>query len=1022
MADTIVGRMKYLITGDTSFLDASLNQSSKSVQKFGGQVKSSGAMLTKFFTGAALVTAGKKLKDLSVDTSELGNKFNVVFRGAIDDTNAWIDEYTGAVNRGDIATRTYLASLQDIRTGFGDSGPEAAKFSQAVVGVTNDLVSLSNVPFDEASAAIQSGLSGQFEALRRLGVGLNVAIIDQGDYAASIGKTWQEMDNLEKQEAILSGIMQQSKNAIGQSIDDWRDYNYLLGDAAKTADSVANKEKGLAQSAADVGSEFGDTLIPAYSELLDIGGDLLDWLDDMSPAMKSLTVAMVGLGAAFAAGGPIAVGITVLAGLALKARDARDRTDELQEVTTDLVTISGEYRDVTEQLNTNMENLSESERGVLEARQSLLALEMEKKLAEYSREYQKYNRQLDREADSTGTLEARLRGLLLIQEDRNKAEERFFELNQKKIDGQLNNEEAEEYTTILENASKNQRRLSRLIEETNGELAEQKAEFTQVGIVGEESILQFAKAYKDGLINIETYKTTNRELYDEIIRVAEGLKEVNKELDEDAEEKAKAWQEYLQAILDAKEGDTGAMAARAFIDQFDREIEADKTIYEALNGNIKEWDPTNLLEMKASGVKAAIAEMLAIDPEEIDEAFTTEDQSVQILLDSLRETEVALDELNKTADEKNKDSERSISLAEEYAGKLNDLRRTEEQQIEHERSLALARAWRAAEDEEYNGDLIDDLAAINDYYDELIEAQKEGAEAQEAWGWQDWASNGLSSIASLANAVSGLYNAIADKQIQALEAQMNAELAAMGLLDEEDKNRYTDQRQKAQRELADLQNDLRKAKTLEEKNELEKQAAEKAVEVDELIQQEEQEEQKLAIEEKYARKKAQLEYDAAMQSWKLQRIAAIAAGAQAVLSALSTSGNIYAAIAMSAKAATLSGLQIATIEMSKPVPPSFAVGVWDVPEDMNANIHKGETILPKPFADEFRENVASGGGVTINLEVYTTGNDTATIEESTSEDITTLRVFTKGVVREMFQTGEMNLVVTKQFRTSVRGL
>ena len=42
-------------------------------------------------------------------------------------------------------------------------------------------------------------------------------------------------------------------------------------------------------------------------------------------------------------------------------------------------------------------------------------------------------------------------------------------------------------------------------------------------------------------------------------------------------------------------------------------------------------------------------------------------------------------------------------------------------------------------------------------------------------------------------------------------------------------------------------------------------------------------------------------------------------------------------------------------EIEVPTLPSYAVGAWDIPRDHVAQIHKGETILPKPFAQEFRE-------------------------------------------------------------------
>lgn len=41
---------------------------------------------------------------------------------------------------------------------------------------------------------------------------------------------------------------------------------------------------------------------------------------------------------------------------------------------------------------------------------------------------------------------------------------------------------------------------------------------------------------------------------------------------------------------------------------------------------------------------------------------------------------------------------------------------------------------------------------------------------------------------------------------------------------------------------------------------------------------------------------------------------------------------------------------------------SFDVGAWNIPHDMPAMVHAGETILPRPFAEDFRKNGGSLGG------------------------------------------------------------
>jgi len=225
--------------------------------------------------GKAFVSFGKSAVNAASDVEELENKFSVVFAGIEESTNSWISNYANATARGEYATKEFISNLQDIRTGYGDTTTKAAAFSKAVVGATNDLSSFSNVDFESASNAIQSGLSGQFEALGKLGVAVNVATIDQGEYAKSIGKTWKDMSSLEKQEAILNEIMKQSTNAIGQNITSWEDYDYTLGDAAKTSDSFANQTKLLKQSFTDWAGEIGKVLLPAMNNIVTYLNDKL---------------------------------------------------------------------------------------------------------------------------------------------------------------------------------------------------------------------------------------------------------------------------------------------------------------------------------------------------------------------------------------------------------------------------------------------------------------------------------------------------------------------------------------------------------------------------------------------------------------------------------------------------------------------------------------------------------------------------------------------------------------------------
>jgi len=134
------------------------------------------------------------------------------------------------------------------------------------------------------------------------------------------------------------------------------------------------------------------------------------------------------------------------------------------------------------------------------------------------------------------------------------------------------------------------------------------------------------------------------------------------------------------------------------------------------------------------------------------------------------------------------------------------------------------------------------------------------------------------------------------------------------------------------------------------------------------------EEEKKALEEKYERERAQLEYEAATTSWKLQLVGAIAAAARAVLNALAMQPFIPVGLAAAVLAGIMGAVQIAAITNAKPVP-AFATGADFVvppgyPDDSYPmRVESGEHVVVEP----------RGGGreIIINNMMYLDGRELA---------------------------------------------
>lgn len=121
------------------------------------------------------------------------------------------------------------------------------------------------------------------------------------------------------------------------------------------------------------------------------------------------------------------------------------------------------------------------------------------------------------------------------------------------------------------------------------------------------------------------------------------------------------------------------------------------------------------------------------------------------------------------------------------------------------------------------------------------------------------------------------------------------------------------------------------------------------------------------LEKEHAKKKAKIEYDAAMKSWRLQVAAGVADGARAILSALLTKPFIPAGIAAAGVAAAMTGIQLSTLKAQKPTLSAETGGRFVVPENRASSrvdsqtmrVNPGEQIDVSPRGESRRATVVN---------------------------------------------------------------
>lgn len=677
MVESVIGTLVYKITGDTKALDKGLDVSRQKISKTGDSLVELGKKATKVGTVIFSGIFIKSCLEAASNVEELGNKFDTVFKGMESSADAWTRKYADDTNRGVTATKEFLATQQDLRTGYGDSVESAARFSQAVVGVTNDLASFSNVPVADAMASIQSGLAGNFQSLKTLGVGLNEQIINEGAYAKALGKTWAQMNNLERQEAILSGIMSQSKNAIHQNVQIWTDYNYQLGDAALTSDSFANSVQGAKQQLEDMKAELGESLLPIATNLLGIAIDAIKEFNSWDDTTQKLTVSLLAFGAAMVAvGGPVGAVLGALGGLLVLLSGGKSETDKLTESTKNLKAACNDYENAAKKLAENTENMSKAEKALYEIQLKRAKLDIEKEMSNVASSYRKVADNIS----MLGKSETEAHGHVLAYNDIlsgvkngnlavvNATISSLEQLEKQGKLSEINAAKLKTYKAEINNATKALKKGGDVLKDyiENGEekyldlydeyiIAQKDSAEATLGL--EESIMQLAIAVANGTIKIDIYKNLYPDLYAKIMEVAAGL----------------------EISTDAVEGNSDALQAAINVGrQWQDQRRAQ--IADLLEEQGEYQKAADIRKEILEEEKAAELQTLAVSSGIIDKEETLTEQRLQELLDSNEEFRAEYDAMNAyyaaEAETVQKQAEKAIREA--FEDEEADLRRHNE--------------------------------------------------------------------------------------------------------------------------------------------------------------------------------------------------------------------------------------------------------------------------------------------------------------------------------------------------------
>lgn len=262
---------------------------------FSNGLRGIGSKLTGVGIGAtAAVTAplallGKHVFDAASDLNESLSKAGVVFGDwAIDVEQFAMRAATslGISRQEALESASTFGNLFKSLGGF-DNGT-IMDMSTGMVTLASDLASFNNVPVGDVLTALQSGLVGELEPMRRFGVALNAETVELKAMELGLVDANGEVTEAGKVQARYALIMEGTATA--------------QGDFARTAGGAANQQRILRARFADTAATLGQSLLPIGQQVLGWVTGLFEKFNKLSPQTKKYILIAAALAAAL---GPV---------------------------------------------------------------------------------------------------------------------------------------------------------------------------------------------------------------------------------------------------------------------------------------------------------------------------------------------------------------------------------------------------------------------------------------------------------------------------------------------------------------------------------------------------------------------------------------------------------------------------------------------------------------------------------------------------------------------------------------------
>ena len=235
--------------------DDSAKQATDSMESgFASFAKKASAALVAAQIGEKLLDFGKQAIAAASDLEEVQNVVDVTFGESASQINDWAKSAGKQFGLTETQAKRFTSTLGAMAKSSGIAQKDLVSMSENLAGLAADMASFYNLDFETAFEKIRSGISGETEPLKALGINMSVANLEAFALSQGIDKAFSSMSQGEQTMLRYQYLMQATADA--------------QGDFARTSDGYANGVRMLETNIESLKTNIGKAILPVVTSVV----------------------------------------------------------------------------------------------------------------------------------------------------------------------------------------------------------------------------------------------------------------------------------------------------------------------------------------------------------------------------------------------------------------------------------------------------------------------------------------------------------------------------------------------------------------------------------------------------------------------------------------------------------------------------------------------------------------------------------------------------------------------------------